>query len=853
MYLFGKINVTPQLPERISELSNIACNLWWSWNTYSLRLFDYIDASLFLKSNKNPVKFLSQINQKRLLEVSNDIEFLKEYDMVVENFKNYINNEDTYYNNNFPSEKNNVIAYFSAEYGLDEIFPIYAGGLGILSGDHCKSASDLGLPFVPVGLLYKHGYFNQRINKDGWETFEYSEANVSDLPIQPAYDENGNELVIQIDFPGRILNLKVWQIKVGRITLYLLDSDIDLNSNEDKELTLKLYGGNQETRICQEIILGVGGMKLLETLHISPTIYHMNEGHSSFVVFEVIKKFMKDKNVSFEIAKEMASASTIFTTHTPVPAGTDIFPIQLIEKYFYNYPEIFGISKNDFISMGLKYGNVNNQGFNMAILALKIAGKKNGVSKLHGEVSRELFGELWPDVVSSEVPITYVTNGAHTGTWLASNLKDLYNAYMRPFWQDKIYDPEVWEDVDNIPDTELWNMHFRQKQKLIKAVRENIKNQKLRQGASVDEINDIEKALDPNILTIGFARRFATYKRADLIFRDLERITEILNDRDKPVQIIFAGKPHPADVQGQELVKKIYEISNMPQFKGKVFILENYNMHIARYLVSGVDVWLNNPRRPMEASGTSGEKAGLNGVINFSILDGWWYEGYNGENGWAIGDETEYTNYELQDNADSQSMYNILENEIIPLYYERDSNNISPKWIKKMKNSIKSVGGVYNTSRMLCDYIEKLYIPQIRLVNSSYSRIDEIQNYITWKKSICENWSNISITSTNNLSEINTNAGVNIEVSCIAHLGNILPSSIAIEVYYGKFSDDGKMQDGYYKEMELSNKIGENDYEYKTNLVIDNGGNYGYTFRAMPTHQMIINKQDMALNKWIMN
>jgi starch phosphorylase len=850
MYLFGKINVTPQLPERISELSNIAYNLWWTWNTYSLRLFDYIDSTLFSKSNKNPVKFLSQINQQRLLEVSKDIEFLKEYDMVVENFNGYLNNKDTYFNKNYPNEKDRVIAYFSAEYGLDEIFPIYAGGLGILSGDHCKSASDLGLPFVPVGLLYKHGYFNQSINKDGWESFEYSEENISDLPISPVFDDNGNELIIPVDFPGRTIYLKIWQIKIGRISLYLMDSDIDKNNSEDKTITLKLYGGNQETRISQEIILGIGGMKLLEALHITPSVYHMNEGHSAFVVFEVIKKFMREKNVSFEVAKEMAAACTIFTTHTPVPAGTDIFPISLIEKYFDKYPSELQISKTDFIAMGTK--NESNQGFNMAILALKVAGKKNGVSKLHGEVSRELFADLWPDVVKEEVPITYVTNGAHTCTWLAPNLKDLYNAYMRPFWQEKIYDPEIWEDIDNVPNLELWNMHLRQKQKLIKTVRENIKKQKMRHGATSEEINEIDKMLDPSILTIGFARRFATYKRADLIFRDLERITKILNDHNRPVQILFAGKPHPADVQGQELVKKVYEISNMPQFKGKVIILENYNMHIARYLVSGVDVWLNNPRRPMEASGTSGEKAGLNGVLNFSVLDGWWYEGYNKDNGWAIGDDTEYANYELQDNADSQSIYNILENEIIPTYYDKDSNGLSEKWIKKMKCSIKSVGGVYNTSRMVCEYIEKLYIPQIRLINSAYSNISEIENFLSWKNDIKNAWNKVNISSSNNLSEINTNAGQEIEVSCNVNLENISPSSVNVEVYYGKFESDGTLQSGCYKQMDLVNS-NNNVFEYRTNLVIDNGGNYGYTFRVIPSHPMLINKQDMALNKWITN
>ena len=852
MYLFGKIAVTPQLPERITDLSKLANNLWWSWNSYALRLYDYIDSKLFEKVNKNPVKFLSEINQQRLVEVSNDQDFLKEYDLVIENFNGYLNNTNTYFAKKYPENKNDVIAYFSAAYGLDEILPIYAGGLGILSGDHCKSASDLGIPFVPVGLLYKQGYFNQLINKDGSEMFDYSPANISSLPILPVKDENGNDLIIPLQFPGRIIYLKIWKINIGRVSLYLMDSDIDLNSDLDKGLTLKLYGGNQEMRIAQEIVLGIGGMKLLEALKIKPTIYHMNEGHSSFVILELIKNFMKEKNVSFEVAKKLASTCTIFTTHTPVPAGNDIFPIELMDKYFSSYCNELGIARNDFLNMGAKYEN-SNQGFNMAVLALKIAGKKNGVSKLHGGVSKKLFSELWPNIQTEEIPITYVTNGVHTCTWLAPALKELYNTYMRPFWQEITQDREVWNDIDNIPDEKLWDVHMIQKQKLVNLVRKNIREQKIRNGASLEEINEVDKLLDPNALTIGFARRFATYKRADLIFRDIERITNILNNPNKPVQIIFAGKPHPADIQGQELVKRIYEISNMPQFKGKVIILENYNMYISRYLVSGVDIWLNNPRRPLEASGTSGEKAGLNGVINLSILDGWWYEGYDGQNGWAIGDETEYTNYEIQDNADSQSIYNILENEIIPLYYEKADMTKNKKWITLMKNSIKSVGGVYNTGRMLCDYLDKLYIPQINLTKSEKYSNDNLVQFLNWEQKVRSSWNNISIESMNNLAEISTNAGDIVELKCVANLGSISPEDVSVEIFYGKFDDTNKLVDSNYLKMEQTNKIDDNRYEYSAKISMNNGGNYGYTFRIMPTNPLLINQQDMGLCKWLIS
>ena len=851
MYLFGKITVKPQLPKRIAELSTIANNLWWSWNSYALRLYDYIDSNLFNKVGKNPVKFLSRINQKRLVEVSNDSEFLKDYDLIVDDFKNYLSTNNTYFNRNFPNNKNDIVAYFSAEYGIDEILPIYAGGLGILSGDHCKSASDLGIPFVPVGLLYKQGYFNQLINRDGSELFDYSPSVIEDLPILPVLDDDGNELIISVEFPGRIVYLKVWSIAVGRVKLYLLDSDIDLNTNMDRQLTLKLYGGNQEMRISQEIVLGIGGMKLLKTLGISPTVYHMNEGHSSFVALEVIKKFMTEKNISFEAAKKLASVCTVFTTHTPVPAGNDIFPIDLVDRYFSSYYPELGLSRSEFLNLGAKKENAYADGFNMAVLALKIAGGKNGVSKLHGEVSRELFSDLWPETASNEIPIDYVTNGVHTCTWLAPTLKELYNAYMRPFWQEQMYDTEVWNDIDNIPDQALWDAHMTQKHKLGHLIRKNIRMQKMRHGASAEELNEIDKLFDPNVLTIGFARRFATYKRADLIFKDLEKITKILNDPSKPVQIVFAGKPHPADIQGQDLVKRIYEISNMPQFKGKVFILENYNMYVARYLVSGVDVWLNNPRRPLEASGTSGEKAGVNGVINFSILDGWWFEGYDGKNGWAIGDDTEYTNYELQDNADSQSIYNILENEIIPLYYSKDGDKINTKWIKKMKWSIKTVGGVYNTSRMLVDYLNKFYVPQMNRLARISNDVEGVNNYLEWEKELKSKWPLIKITPTTDLEELAVNAGNNLEMSCKVFLNGIAPECVTVEVYCGRLDETGKMINSLYSEMSVAGETNESEYEYKTNLCIDEGGNYGYTFRVLPKHELLINKHDLSLCKWL--
>ena len=623
MYVFNKITVNPQLPKRIEKLGDVANNLWWSWNTEFLRLFKHIDRDLWDTVEKNPVKFLKLVSQQRLEEASNDVSFLKEYDKLVDDFEAYKNSKSTWFSRNYPENKDDLIAYFSAEYGLDQILSIYSGGLGILSGDHLKSASDLGLPLVAVGLLYKNGYFHQKINGYGDQETEYKRIDISSLPITPVKGEDGKDLIIFVKFPKRRLYLKVWQIQVGRVKLYLMDSDIDENHEEYRNITTTLYGGDQEMRIGQEIVLGMAGVGLLRKLGLNPTVYHMNEGHSSFLIIELIKNVMKEKQVSFEMARDIVSSRTVFTTHTPVPAGNDIFPIHLVEKYFKDYWDRLGISKEEFLKMGMEPNPNSNAGFNMGILALKVAGKKNGVSKLHGAVSRELFNNVWPEIAADESPITHVTNGVHTCSWLAPNLKELYNKYLMPYWQDHIYKDSTWEKIEEIPNKELWNEHMKRKQKLMEVARKNITERLRRSGYHYEEINEITSKLNADVLTIGFARRFATYKRATLLFRDLERITQIVNNYDKPVQIIIAGKAHPADKEGQDLIKYIHEISMKPQFKGKIFLLENYNMELSRYLISGVDVWLNTPRRPMEASGTSGQKASVNGVVNFSILDGW--------------------------------------------------------------------------------------------------------------------------------------------------------------------------------------------------------------------------------------
>ena len=853
MYVFNRITVNPQLPNRIERLAEVANNLWWSWNTEFLKLFKLIDMDLWENCAKNPVKFLKLIEQEKLENIAKNQEFLKEYDNIIEHFDGYMNSKDTWYIKQYSKNQEDLIAYFSAEYGLDEILPIYSGGLGILSGDHLKSASDLGLPFVAVGLLYKNGYFNQKINGYGVQETEYQNIDLYNLPIHPVKDEKGEDMVMYVRLPKKKLYLKVWQINVGRITLYLLDSDIDQNTDEYRDITLRLYGGDKEMRIQQEIVLGMAGVHLLKLLGMQPTVYHMNEGHSAFATLELIKDLVEEKQVSFDLAKEIVTAQTVFTTHTPVPAGNDIFEIALVERYFKNFWGRMGIEREQFLRLGMKTSDGGlDIGFNMGILALKIAGKKNGVSKLHGAVSRELFGEVWSNIASNESPIDYVTNGVHTCSWLAPGTKELYNKYLSPYWQDKIHEQNTWKKIDSIPNDKLWEEHMKRKEKLISVIKENINRRFKSTGASYEEIKEMMPDLSTDVLTIGFARRFATYKRATLIFKDIERITQILNDEKRPVHLVFAGKAHPADAEGQDLIKFIHEISTMPQFKGKVFLLENYNIAMARYLVSGVDVWLNNPRRPMEASGTSGQKAAINGVPNFSILDGWWAEGYDSKNGWAIGTNDEYDSYEAQDRADSDSIYNLLENKIIPAYYHQGKDGVSDDWIKLMKNSIISNAGRYSTARMLVDYTEQFYMPLCNLTNTYFKNMETVTEYKAWKDKMYANWGDVSINQINNLDNIVVDAGNNIDVMCSVNLPNINVENIEAEVYYGKILDNGTVENVSIFPMTLINSDDEErNYTFATKIELNSGGNFGYTFRIMPKHDMLLDPENMNLIKWI--
>lgn len=852
MYILGKIKVTTELPPQLARLNDIAYNLWWSWNNEAIDLYCEIDLKLWEKLNKNPIRFLQEVNHKKLHEKMADQGFMERYNMVVNRFDSYMSEkQDTWFNRNYPDKQSEQIIYFSAEYGLNEVLPIYSGGLGVLSGDHCKTASDLGLPFTAIGLFYKQGYFSQRISRDGWQETNFSSLNISHLPVQPVMTADNQPLMIHVEMPGRIVHARVWKIAIGRINLYTLDADVPENNQYDRGLTAKLYGGDRETRIQQEILLGIGGIKLLDALGIKGTVFHMNEGHSAFMGLELIRKLIFEKNMSFEEVRELVSSSSVFTTHTPVPAGNDVFPLDMMDRYFSNYWNQLRLQRHEFISLGLKPGDPYN--FNMTVLALNLSGKRNGVSELHGAVSRNIYNSIWPGTPEDDVPICHVTNGIHTLTWLSPVFKYLYDEYLPAGWQERLYDPEVWKDVDKIPDGKLWKVHCELKHKMVDYVRKCLKKQYQSNGFPVHEINRLDQEIDPDALTIGFARRFATYKRANLIFRDMARIERLLNNKSLPVQIIFAGKAHPADRPAHEVIKHIHDIAQREGFKGKVFLVENYNMTLSRNLVQGVDIWLNNPRRPLEASGTSGQKVSINGIINLSIFDGWWCEGYNGRNGWVIGDDTHYENEQYQDDADSQSLYSLLEDVIIPLYYKRNENGIPVEWVKIMKESIKSITPVFSTHRMVQDYTRKFYIPCIERVrqinNTNYEFVRELA---AWKQRIFTEWPNVQILADKDgvrLKEQYAKSGENITFNAIVKLGNLKPDDVEVQVYYGTVANNA-IRDGNSVEMQVTGQYDSSSYVYTATLNIADGGEYGYSFRIIPKHPNLFNKYDMPLMKW---
>jgi starch phosphorylase len=681
------------LPARIARLGELAYNLWWGWNPAGRRAFQELDPELWERVQRNAVRFLREIGTEKLIAASRDPAYLQRYDAAVAEFDAYHNLKATWFNATFPYLTERTIAYLSFEFGLHASLPIYSGGLGILSGDHTKESSDLGLPFVGIGFLYPQGYFTQRLNADGWQEAIREKLNFALAPILPAKDQHGNQVIVRVELPGRSVSAQVWRIQVGRVPIFLMDTDIDANAPHDRDLAAQLYGGDREMRLIQEYLLGIGSVRALRALGYHPSVWHLNEGHCAFSVLERAREFVQ-QGMTFDQAREAVRATTVFTTHTPVPAGNDTFAFDLIEKYFANFWKQLGITREQFFDLARQYLPWGAE-FSMTVLALKFAGAANGVSELHGQVARKMWHFLWPQRAEHEVPIGHITNGVHTRTWLAVELHDLFDEYLPPNWREHIDDPALWEHIERIPDERLWHVHCTLKARLLELAR-------AKTGVT----------LAPDALTLGFARRFATYKRATLIFRDLERLKRILRAPSRPVQILFAGKAHPDDNPGKEFIRYIVQLSRQADFAGRIVFLEDYDINLARALVQGADVWLNTPRRPLEASGTSGQKAALNGVPNFSVLDGWWREGFvRGVNGWAIGDDRAWDDANAQDAADAESFYTTLEHEIIPLFYERDANAVPRAWVRVMKNAIKTIAPRFSTMRMVKEYVTRYYAP----------------------------------------------------------------------------------------------------------------------------------------------
>lgn len=700
------------MPERIGRLDELAHNLWWSWQPKARDLFRALDYPLWRASGHNPVKLLRDINADKLQAAAGDPAFIARYDAVLAAFDADMSGVKTWFYTRYLGQMSEPIAYFSAEYAIHNSLPIYAGGLGILSGDICKEVSDLGMPMVAVGFMYPQGYFHQHISPDGWQEEIYQQLNFDEAPVNPVFASGQSRSLAQVDLDGRLVHIGAWLVRLGRVNLYLLDTNIEENAPQDRQLSNRLYTADQEQRIQQEVVLGIGGVRILRKLGINPSMWHANEGHTAFMMPERVREEV-GKGTPFDEAFQKVQASTVFTTHTPVPAGHDVFDVQLVDKYFHDYWGSLGISREAFFELG-QVDSSRVQGFNMTALALRMSARSNAVSRLHGRVSRRMWHFLSPDLAEDDVPILNITNGIHVPTWVAPELGSLYQKYLDEDWVDKHDDAGLWERVLNIPDDELWTVRQILKRKLAGAMRERTRMRLSENDVTPQQLYIMGALLDPEVLTIGFMRRFTEYKRPALILYDIQRLKRIVGDQWRPVQIVFAGKSHPADFPSKNLLQQVHAIASDHEFQGRIAFVEDYDMHMARYLVHGVDVWLNNPRRLQEACGTSGMKASLNGVLHLSVRDGWWHEGYNGANGWVIGDGSEASDPREEDRADAEALYKLLESEIVPLYYERDRSGVPHGWIRVIKEAIRSIVPVFCARRMLKEYTEQMYLPAAR-------------------------------------------------------------------------------------------------------------------------------------------
>ncbi len=847
--------VIPSLPTRLERLRDLAYNLWWCWNLDAIDLFRRLDRDLWEESGHNPVLMLGSIKQERLEEAAEDDGFLAHLERVHQQFNRYVHSPNTWHKKAHGVPREPYIAYFSAEFGLTDCMPNYAGGMGVLAGDHLKSASDLGLPLVGVGLLYQKGYFRQYLNRDGWQQELYPENDFYNMPVQLEQGEDGTTVTVQVDYPGRQVTAQVWRAQVGRVPLFLLDTNIPVNSRQDQDITDELYGGDLEMRIQQEIMLGIGGIRALESLGIRPTICHMNEGHSAFLALERIRILMEEQGsqgtLSFAEAREAASAGNIFTTHTSVPAGIDRFPPHLIDRYFSAYYGLLGLSREEFLALGRRNPTDSRAPFSMAILALRLAAYTNGVSRLHSQVSRKMWQGVWPGVPEDEVPITPVTNGIHIPSWTSLDLARLYDRYLGPRWVERPDNQTIWERVDEIPDEELWRTHERRRERLVAVVRRRLRKQLNKQGASPSEIEVASEVLDSKALTIGFARRFATYKRATLILRDPDRLLRILGDKDHPVQIIFAGKAHPQDNPGKELIQQIVHFSRREEFRQRIVFIEDYDMSVARYLVQGVDVWLNTPLRLQEASGTSGMKATANGAINMSTLDGWWDEAYRPDIGWAIGRGELYNDPNYQDEIESKAIYGILEKGIVPLFYDRNADGLPHKWIAQMKAAMRAICPVFNTNRMVREYAERFYLPAAqRYQHLAEDEMARAKALAQWRSFLHAHWSEIRVDKVEADVPAELKVGAELQVRAQVHLGALEPKDVTVQLYYGPLDTRGEVPKGEVIPMEWVEFNGDGSHVFAGSIPCRTSGRYGYALRVLPHHEDLGNPYEPGLILW---
>ncbi len=847
-------NVTPSLPDKLRPLEALAYDLTWSWTPDARALFRRMDSRLWEEVNGNPVALLGRLDQARLDQLQDDEAFLTHMQRVADHTRAELERTTWFerHHGELTRDGKLQVAYFSAEYGLTEALPIYSGGLGVLSGDHLKSSHGVGVPLVAVGLAYQEGYFRQYLNEDGWQQEDPYDNDFTNLPMRRARLQDGSQASIHVEIEGRPVKVRIWEVRIGRTRLYLLDTNSPSNAPEDRVITNQLYGGGTELRFKQEIVLGIGGLRALMHLGHAPTVFHMNEGHSAFMALERIRMVVERTGLPFSVAHEVCSASHVFTTHTPVPAGFDIFSVEQLDRFLPRLHEQLGISRRDFLALGAHEGDPELRGgFNMAYLALRCAEHINGVSQLHGEVSRAMWTRLWPGHEPHEVPIGAVTNGIHVRTWTSAEMGALLDRYLGERWATDTANPNVWQAVETIPDAELWRTHERRRERLVTFVRQRVKRQLKRKGRPEDEIAEASELLDPHVLTIGFARRFATYKRANLLLRQPDRLRALLCDPERPVQIIFAGKAHPKDVPGKELIREIVHFARDPMIRRRIVFLEEYDMGVARRLVQGVDVWLNNPRRPKEASGTSGMKVLSNGGLNLSVLDGWWAEAYDGTNGWAIGAGETYEDVDRGDAIEADLLLDLVENQIVPEFYDRSADRLPRKWLRRMKRSMRDLTAVFSTDRMLQDYAEQLYLP----ASEAHQRLAaddfrEARERARRAEALRHTWGHVHIGDVHVGGPRDLPLGSEVTVETSIYLGSLAPEDVNVEIYGGLVDGSRRIVGGTHAPMTPKAPPSDGWYRYHGTWTPRAAGHNGFTVRVRPAFASAAPVRGFGVKAW---